>query len=217
MVDFARARRTMVDNQLRTSGITDWRILDAMNRVPREKFVPPHRVPLAYIDETVELTERRKLLEPANLARLIQLAEVGPNDVVLDVGCGTGYSTAVLALLANAVVALDDDEDLVSQANDNLSSLDIGNAAALSGPLAEGVKKEAPFDAIIIEGAVDEVPRALLEQLRDGGRLVAVIGRGNAATAHLYVRSGRGFSSRADFNASLPPVGIGVKEPEFSF
>src|SRR5690606_7631564 len=125
------ARRTMVDNQLRTSGITDWRILDAMNRVPREKFVPDHQAALAYSDDELSLSGGRMQATPADFAKLVQLAEVGSQDVVLDVGCGTGYSTAVLALLANAVVALERDEALAGKANDILADLDIGNAAAV--------------------------------------------------------------------------------------
>lgn len=217
MVDFARARRTMVDNQLRTSGITDWRILDAMNRVPREKFVPDHQAALAYSDDELSLSGGRMLGTPADFARLVQLAEVGSQDVVLDVGCGTGYSTAVLSMLANAVVALDSDEAMAGRANDILVDLDIGNAAAVPGPIENGVAREAPFDAIILEGAVDAVPPALLDQLRDGGRLVAVIGTGNSGVAHLYVKTGTEIGATAAFNASLPVLGVFAPAPAFVF
>lgn len=217
MADYAGLRRKMVDNQLRTSGITDWRILDAMNRIPREMFVPEFRKPLSYIDETVILSDGRSMLAPATLARMIQLAEVEPTDVVLDVGCGTGYSTAVLSCLANAAVGLDAEGGLVDQANDNLAALDIGNAAALCGDIEAGVAKEAPFDAIVLQGAVDKVTQALLDQLRDGGRLVAVVGNGNAAFAHVFLRSGNGFSARSEFNASVPPLRPVETVSEFSF
>ncbi|WP_404403876.1 protein-L-isoaspartate O-methyltransferase [Pelagibacterium halotolerans] len=217
MMDFAHARRTMVDNQLRTSGITNWHILDVMNRVPRERFVSEARSALAYSDEEIALSETRTMPAPATFGKLVQLAEVGPDDVVLDIACGTGYSTAVLAGLANAVVALDDEEALVVQANDILADLDIGNAAAVCGPLEAGVAKEAPFDVILIEGAVDEVPETLFSQLRDGGRLVAVIGSGNAAVTHLYVKSGKSVVSRAAFNASLPVLAAFKRAPSFAF
>ena len=217
MVDFARARRTMVDNQLRTSGITDWRILDAMNRVPRERFVPDHQAAFAYSDEDIPLSASRVLAAPADFARLVQLAEVGSQDVVLDVGCGTGYSTAVLSMLANAVVALESDHVLAGRANDILSDLDIGNAAAVAGPIENGMAKEAPFDVIVLEGSVDAVPPALLEQLRDGGRLVAVLGSGNAAVAHLYTRSGNDVSGTPTFNVSLPILGKFAAAPAFVF
>lgn len=217
MVDFARARRTMVDNQLRTSGITSWRILDAMNRVPREKFVPEHQVPFAYSDDAIPLSSDRTLAAPADFARLVQLAEIDSQDVVLDVGCGTGYSTAVLSMLGNAVVALDSEEVLVGQANDVLAGLDIGNAAAVAGPIENGVPKEAPFDVIVLEGAVDVVPPALFDQLRDGGRLVAVLGKGNAAVAHLYVKTGKDVAATPSFNASLPLLGTFASAPAFVF
>ena len=217
MVDFVRARRTMVDNQLRTSGITDWRILDAMNRVPREKFVPDHQVPLAYSDDELPLWGGRTLATAADFARLVQLAEVGSQDVVLDVGCGTGYSTAVLSMLANAVVALEADQALAGRANDTLADLDIGNAAAVVGPFENGVAREAPFDVIILEGAVDIVPQALLDQLRDGGRLVAVLGVGNSAVAHLYVKTEDRVAATAAFNASLPVLGAFAQAPAFVF
>ncbi len=217
MVDFARARRTMVDNQLRTSGITDWRILDAMNRVPRERFVPDHRASFAYSDEDIPLSPGRTLVAPADFARIVQLADVGSQDVVLDVGCGTGYSTAVLSALANAVVALESDEVLTGKANDILADLDIGNAAVVAGPVEQGLAREAPFDVIILEGSVDEVPAALFAQLRDGGRLVAVLGDGNAAVAHLYVKSGEDVAGTPTFNVSLPPLSAIAPAPEFVF
>lgn len=217
MTDFARARRTMVDNQLRTSGITDWRILDVMNRVPREVFVPAERKALAYIDENIRLSATRTMLAPASLARLIQLAEVGPDDKVLDVGCGSGYSTAVLAGLSASVVGLEDDPALVDKANETLTTLGISNAVVAGGALEAGAARNGPFDVIIIEGAVDHVSDTLLEQLRDDGRLIAVTGQGNAAVAHVYVRSGEDISSRPSFNASLPPIASFAQAPSFQF
>lgn len=217
MVDYARARRTMVDNQLRTSGITDWRILDAMNRVPREKFVPEPYAEFAYSDENIPMSAKRALASPAAFAKLVQLAAITSQDVVLDVGCGAGYSAAVLSNLANAVVAVESDEGMVAKANDALADLDIGNAAVVAGPLDAGLPKEAPFDVIILEGAVDAVPPALFEQMRDGGRLVAVIGTGNAALAHLYIKTGTDVAATANFNLSLPLLGTFAPAPEFVF
>lgn len=217
MVDFARARRTMVDNQLRTSGITDWRILDVMNRVPRERFVPENQVAFAYSEEAIPLSPHRVMMVPSALARLIQLAEIGSQDVVLDVGCGTGYSTAVIAGLANAVVALESEETLAARGNDILAQLDIGNGGIVTGPIERGVPREAPFDAIILGGAVDAVPSALFEQLGDGGKLVAVIGSGNAAVAHLYIKTGGDVASIPTFNLSLPTLGQFAPKSEFVF
>lgn len=217
MIDFAFARRTMVDNQLRTSGITDWRILDVMNRVPREIFVPEERRALAYIDENVKLSAERTMLAPASLGRLIQLAEVGPQDKVLDVGCGTGYSTAVLAGLAGSVIGLEDDAGLAAVANDALKAQGIANAEVVVGALENGAPKSAPFDVIIIEGAVDQVSATLLRQLGDEGRLITVHGNGNAAVAHVYVKSGKDISSRPAFNASIPAIASFAEAPAFRF
>ncbi|HWJ86627.1 MAG TPA: protein-L-isoaspartate O-methyltransferase [Pelagibacterium sp.] len=217
MVDYSRLRRTMVDNQLRTSDITDWRILDAMNRVPREHFVPRHQVPFAYSETQIELSPARAMPKPADFARLVQLADITSQDVVLDIACGTGYSTAVLSLLANAVVAVESDASLAGKANELLTELDIGNAAVVAGPIEEGVAREAPFDVIILEGAVDAVPPALFDQLRDGGKLVAVIGAGNAAVAHRYIRSGNDVAAVTSFNASLPVLGSFAPAPAFVF
>lgn len=207
----------MVDGQLRTSGITDWRILAIMDEVPREKFVPDLRRDLSYLDEPIPVSPSRLMLNPAAFSKLVQLARVTNDDVVLDIACGTGYSTAVLAGLGNAVVALEDDEALVSQANDLLAALDIGNAAVVEGALTAGVPKEAPFDIIIIEGAVDAVPQALFDQLRDGGRLVAVVGRGGAAVTHLYVKDKSQVLPRATFNLSVPPLEAFSRHESFEF
>lgn len=217
MTDFARARRTMVDNQLRTSGITDWRILDVMNRVPREVFVPEDRRALAYIDENLPLSASRVLLAPASLARLIQLAGIGADDHVLDVGCGTGYSTSVLAGLGASAVGIDDDAVLTGKASQTLETLGTDNASVVSGALEDGAAGKGPFDVILIEGAVDRVPDALLAQLKDGGRLIAVIGQGHAGVAHVFVRSGTDISSRPAFNVSLPPIAAFARTAEFQF
>lgn len=219
MIDFEHAREAMVDNQLRTTGVTDRRLLSVMGRVPRERFVPDARRVLAYIDEChkVASVPDRFLASPAQFAKLVQLAEIGHEDVVLDIGCATGYTTAVLAGLANAVVGLDDRADLVAQANENLAALDIGNAAVVEGPLEEGVTSEAPFDVIIIEGEIDEVPKGLFAQLRDGGRLVAVISEGLTASAHIYVRSGEDIAGRTEFNATVPRLPAMQRQPAFEF
>lgn len=217
MVDYSRLRRTMVDNQLRTSEITDWRILDAMNQVPREHFVPQSQLPFAYGEVQIELSPARAMPKPADFGRLVQLAEITSQDVVLDIACGTGYSTAVLSLLASGVVALESDEAMVGKANELLADLDIGNAAVVAGRIEEGVAREAPFDVIILEGAVDAVPPALFDQLRDGGKLVAVIGAGNAAVAHRYIKSGQDIAAVTAFNASLPVLGSYAPAPAFVF
>jgi protein-L-isoaspartate(D-aspartate) O-methyltransferase len=153
---------------------------------------------------------------PAAFARLVQLAEVDAEDVVLDIACGTGYSCAVLASLASAVVAVEDDERLVATANEILSDLDIGNAVVLQAPLNGGVPAEAPFDVIIIEGAVDFVPAALLGQLKEQGRLVALVGSGSTAVANLFVNAGGAIRAYPSFNAAMPKLSAFRKAPEFA-
>jgi protein-L-isoaspartate(D-aspartate) O-methyltransferase len=208
MTDFERARRTMVDNQLRTSGITDGRVLTAMGQVPRELFVPEARRDLAYIDDAHALPgpSGRALPPPAPFARLVQLGRVGRSDRVLDVGAGNGYSAAVLALLAERVVALESDADLAVQARQNLEAVGAKGVTVVEGPLEAGAPKHGPFDLVLVEGAVTEVPERLFGQLKQRGRLVALLQRGATAVAHVYVRSGDEFAGRAEFDARLPPL-----------
>jgi len=209
MVDFERARKAMVDNQLRTSNITDRRLLAVMGQVPRELFVPADRRSLAYIDDAHALQAdrtRRALSAPAPFAKLVQLAGIQHTDKVLDLGCGTGYSTAVLAALAEHVIGVDDKPDLVAQADSNLQSLGIENTTIVKGSLEIGVPGHGPFDAIVVEGVVDAVPEALFGQLAEAGRLVALIRRGATSVANLFVKSGNDVAGRPEFDASLPPL-----------
>ncbi|MEO6013668.1 MAG: protein-L-isoaspartate O-methyltransferase [Devosia sp.] len=207
MTDFDRARKLMVDNQLRTSGITDRRLLTAMGEVPREQFVPDVRKPLAYIDEALAVGGSRKLGAPAPFAKLVQLAAIEHSDRVLDLGCGTGYSAAVLARLAQQVVAVESDAGLAATARASLAALGVTNAVIVEGPLETAARSKGPFDVIVVEGVIAEVSDALFAQLAPEGRLVALIGqRGKPAVAHLFARSGKGIAAQAAFDASLPPL-----------
>lgn len=208
MTDYERARKAMVDNQLLTSGVIDRRVLSAMGEVPRELFVPAARLPLAYFDEAHALPgpSGRSLAGPAPFGKLVQLAAIGPEETVLDVGTGTGYSAAVLARLAGKVVALESDPQLAAAARAALPQAAAGAVTVVEGPLDGGAAKHGPYDVILIEGAVAEVPAKLFAQLKDGGRLVALVRNGAAAVANLYVRSGNDFAARAEFNTTLPPL-----------
>jgi len=206
MTDFAAARLNMVESQVRVNAVTDERVIEALSAVPRERFVPNARQGIAYMDEDVKIadgTPPRFLMEPRVLAKLAQLAEIGPDDLVLDVGCGTGYSTAVLSHLAGTVVGLECDEGLAAQAGATLSDLGVDNAVIVSGPLTEGCARQAPYDVIFINGMIGSVPESLQAQLREDGRLVCVLGDGVSGRARLYVRSGNVFSGRDAFDANI--------------
>lgn len=213
MTDFAAARRHMVDGQVRTADVTDLRIISAMLEVPREHFVP--QADLAYIDLDVPAGKGRRLLKPMVLAKLIQAADLKPGDHVLDVGCATGYAAAVLAHLAGNVVALEEDAALVKAADDNLSAQ--ANVRAVTGALGAGWPQGAPYDAILLEGATEIAPHALCRQLKDGGRLVCVLGAGPGGKAMLYSRSGDDIGGRAIFDATAAVLPGFAKPPVFAF
>src|SRR5262245_9019254 len=191
MIDFAAARRMMVDGQVRTNDVTDLRLIAAMLAVPRERFVPAGKAELAYLDLDLPITDgaamagavgtpgggkERRLLKPMVLAKLIQTAGVGEGDRVLDVGCAPGYSAAVLAMLAGAVVALEEDAALARLARDNLMAVGARHVEVMTGRLTDGWPAGAPYDVILLDGASEIPPEALFAQLKDGGRLVGVIG-----------------------------------------
>ena len=209
MVDFTQARRMMVDSQLRTFDVNDIPLLDAMDAVPRERFVLPGREELAYIDQDLPVSdgaERRFMLSPMVLARMIQALEIEPGDKVLDVACGRGYSSAVLAELGAEVTALESDEALAAAARERLRGR---RRRAASTVVERPARRRAaasarPIDAILVNGAVEVRPEHLLQQLAEGGRLVCVQGRGRSGQATLYVRSGDAFGERSLFDAAAP-------------
>lgn len=217
MIDFAAARRNMVDGQVRTADVTDLRILAAMQELPREQFLPPASAKLAYLDLDLPVGEggRRRLLKPMVLAKLIQAAEITASDRVLDVGCGTGYGAAVLARIAAQVIALEEDAGLAHSARANLSSA--SNVSVVTGSIAAGWVQGAPYDVILLEGATEVAPEALCRQLNDGGRLVCVLGAGPSAKAMLYRRSGDDIGVRAIFDATAAVLPGFVKPPAFAF
>jgi protein-L-isoaspartate(D-aspartate) O-methyltransferase len=198
----AAARLHMIDSQIRPSDVTDARLLAAFYTVARENFVPRGARAIAYADVPVEVVPGRFLLEPRCFAKLLQMAQICAEDRVLDVGCATGYSSAVLARLAGRVVALEQDADLLRIASDALSLT--ANITLVQGGLIEGAKMEGPFDVIIVEGGIEQTPDTLLSQLAEGGRLVAVMQEGAQGRATLFKKDNGGIGHRAVFDASAP-------------
>lgn len=192
--DFSELRVKMVDGQVRTTDVTSAPLLEAMLTVPREVFVGDRQRDLAYIDEDIRIGDgtggARYLMEASPLAKLMQLAEINATDSALDVGCGTGYASAILSRLARSVVALESDSALAQTAASTLSGLGCGNVTVVEGALAQGHAAKAPYDVIFIGGSVEKVPAPLLDQLAEGGRLVAVEGRGNSGVARLFFKAG---------------------------
>ena len=221
MVDFAKARRMMVEGQVRTSDVTDLALIDAMLAVPRERFVPADQEKLAYLDLDLPVGQApgqgsRRMLKPMVLAKLIQAAELQPTDVVLDVACATGYTAAVLARLAARVTGLEEDAALAAVAKRALSDLAPGNVAVVTGPLTAGWSAGAPYDVILLEGATEIVPRSLFSQLRDGGRLLCVEGR-NPGKAMVYRSVAGDVTGRLIFDAAAPLLPGFVEPPAFVF
>ena len=218
MVDYAAARLNMVESQLRTDRVTDAALLEAFEQVPRELFVPEELRGVAYVDEDLAVGQGRHMMEPRVLARLLQAARPEPQDIVLDIGCGTGYATAILARLAATVVALEDGGGLAARANEVLGELEVGNAVVVEGSLNEGYAKQAPFNVIVVNGAVAEVPSVISGQLAEAGRLVTVV-RNSAGMgrAILMQRTGGVVSSRTLFDAAVPVLPGFEVEPGFVF
>jgi protein-L-isoaspartate(D-aspartate) O-methyltransferase len=223
MIDFAAARRMMVDGQVRTSDVTDLRILAAMLELPRERFVPAASADLAYLDLDVPVTTPasgapvRRLLKPMVLAKMLQAAAVKPGDRVLDVACATGYSSALLARLAQSVIALEEDPTLARAADESLKALGAANVSVVAGPLTQGCQLKAPFDVIFLNGATEIVPQALCRQLAEGGRLLAVVGRAPTCRATVYRSVAGNVSGWPVFDASAPLLPGFAEPPAFVF
>jgi protein-L-isoaspartate(D-aspartate) O-methyltransferase len=203
-MDYEAARRNMVESQIRTNKVTHAALLDALSTVPRERFLPPDRAFAAYVDDDVMVAPGRYLMEPMVFARLVQLADPAAGDRVLLVGAGAGYGAAVLARLVASVTALESDPALAAQGKPALAALTAGNVTQATGPLAQGWPGKAPYDLILIEGAVEEVPPALFSQLADGGRIVAVVKTEGVGRATLFIDRKKVISHRPAFDAAVP-------------
>jgi len=217
MFDATTARRLMVDGQIRTADVTDAALLDAMLAVPRERFLPPTLAPLAYLDADIPIGKGRAMLRPMVLAKLIQAARIRAGERVLDVGCATGYSAAILARLGALVIALEEDPDLAKAARAGLAAMGVVNSEVVVGPLAAGWPADAPYDLIMLNGAAEIVPDALGGQLRPEGRLIGIGGRPPASKGIIYrVIEGR-FVGRPIFDAAASLLPGFRAPPSFVF
>ncbi|MEK9671268.1 MAG: protein-L-isoaspartate O-methyltransferase [Rhodospirillaceae bacterium] len=218
-MDFAAARRNMIDCQVLPNRVTDARLIDAMSALPREAFVPEGKRSLAYIDEALDVGFGRCLMEPMIIARLLQAARISPDDVVLAIGCGAGYAAALLSKLANTVVVVESDKDLAQQAEATMSKLGIDTVAVIDGKMANGYPKQAPYDVIFFDGAVPEIPEKIQKQLADGGRLVAVQSRPDSkvGSAVLVANLNGNISRRDLFDAGTPDMPGFEREEAFTF
>lgn len=204
-MDYAAARYRMVENQVRANRVNDERILTIVADLPREKFVPIDKADIAYIDEAVRIADGRYLMEPMVMAQLIQTSEPKETDVALVIGCGAGYMAAVLGQIVSTVVAVENDPSLTKKANEILSSLEIDNVAVVEGSFTDGYAKQAPYDVIVFNGAVTEVPDAVADQLADGGRLVCVVDvAAGLGSLVLQTRHGDVVSERDMFDCGTP-------------
>lgn len=204
MTDFAQRRTIMVDTQVRPNEVTSYPIIDAMLTVPREQFVPDSLRELAYVGENIPIGPGRVLLEPRTLARMIEELDPEPDQLVLDVGCGYGYGAAILARLSQAVVAVEEDEALAAEAQARLSAQEIFNVAVVAAPLAAGCPAQGPYDAMLIEGGIETMPDALVAQLREGGRVVALFCEDRLGIARLGTRVDGVINWRFAFHAGAP-------------
>lgn len=214
-MDAAKARKHMVDSQVRPNDVTDIRLQAAMASLPRERFVPANRKALAYVERDVPLFEDRALLKAREFAKLVHAANIQPTDLVLDIGCGYGYSTAVLSRLAGVVVGLEETEELAAKATERFSELSLDNAVMMNGPLEQGCAKQGPYDVIVIAAGVEAGLETLLDQLKDDvGRLVAIRVENGVGTGTLYTRSGNAFGVRKLFECHAATVLPGLTKPE---
>jgi len=217
MFDFSAAREQMVECQIRTADVTDYSVLSAFRNIPRELFVPKSASALAYSDTNINLDSNRVMLAPRTLAKMIQAAEVEPTDIVLDIACGRGYSSAILARLAETVVALEEDAETVDKATAALSDSGADNAVVVQGDIKVGASEHGPFDVIFVNGAVETVPQNWFSQLAENGRLVLIEEMDGVGRAVIYSKNGAGIGHRVIFDASAPILNGMEREKAFAF
>lgn len=215
MSDISVQRRTMVDTQVRPSDVTKFPVIDAMLSVPREEFVPDGARGTAYCDGPINLGSGRVMLEPRTLAKMLDALNIQPNELVLDLGCGLGYSSAVISHLAEAVIAVEEDEDMVKEAEARLAAVNADNVAVIAAPLAEGGPRHGPYDVALLQGGVESLPHAITGQIKDGGRVAAIFIQGAMGSCRIGWKNGDSINWRSAFNAVAPILSGFARKEEF--
>jgi len=216
MSDYTARRTMMVDTQVRPSDVTKFPIIEAMLTVPREPFVPRSKREAAYLGETLPLGEGRVLLEPRTLAKMLDALDINSSELVLDLGCGMGYSAAVIARMAEAVVAVEESEALSQDAEETLSDVGADNVIYHHGSIAEGAPQHGPYDVIVVQGGVEALPDAIVGQLKEGGRIGCIFMEGALGSVRIGYKSQGEISWRFDFNAGAPVLPGFQRESSFA-
>ena len=216
MTNFLTRRTTMVDTQIRPADVTKFPIIDAMLQVRREVFVPDHLNETAYADAILDLGHGRVILEPRTFAKMLDAVDIQGNELVLDIGCGLGYSSAVIGKFSEAVVSIEENEYMAAEAEAHLAAEGCLNVAVVQGSLAQGAAQHAPFDVIIVQGAVEHMPAALIEQLAEGGRIVVVFSQKGQGAVRVGYKTDGQMSWRFACNAFAPVLKGFVAERSFA-
>ena len=215
MTDYKTRRKIMVDTQIRPSDVTKFPVIDAFLSVPREKFVPDGKREAAYIGENFQIGQSRIILEPRTLAKLLDALDIHNDELVLDIGSGLGYSSAIISLIAQVVIALEDDSSLASEAEEILSEIGVDNVVVQIGKLEDGAPEHGPYDVIILQGGVGDIPGSILNQLKNGGRIGAIFIEEGLGTAKIGFKLNNKISWRYSFNATAPILPGFSKQKDF--
>ena len=215
MTDYQTRRKTMVDTQIRPSDVTKFPIIEAFLSVPREKFVPDGKREAAYIGENFKIGQSRVILEPRTLAKLLDALDIRNDELVLDIGPGLGYSSAVISPMAEVVIAVEDDSSMANEAEEILTEVGADNVVIQIGKLEDGAPDHGPYDVIILQGGVEKIPSSILNQLKNGGRVGAIFVEEGLGTAKIGFKLNDKINWRYSFNAAAPVLPGFFKQKDF--
>ena len=216
VTDYKERRKIMVDTQIRPSDVTKFPIINAFLSIPREKFVPDGKREAAYIGENFQIGQSRVILDPRTLAKLLEALDVQKDELVLDIGTGLGYSSAVISLLAEVVIAVEEDSSLASESEEILSEIGADNVVVQVSKLKDGAPEHGPYDVIILQGGVEEIPGSILKQLKNGGRVGAIFIEEGLGTAKIGFKLRDKINWRYSFNAAAPILTGFFKQKDFA-